>query len=236
MSASRNILITGVSKGLGRIMALRLASLGHRIDGCGRSRDTLDELSEELAEHPTAGKGHHLRAVDVSDEAQVQAWADEVLAAGRIPDLVLNNAAVITRRAPLWEISAQDFSNIIDINIKGVANVIRSFVPAMVERQSGVVINFSSGWGHSTAPHVAPYCATKFAIEGLTQAMAQELPEGMAAIPLSPGIIHTEMLDTAMGTDAESFPSPEAWVDDAVPYILSLGVADNGRSRRVPGH
>ncbi len=230
MSPSRNILITGVSKGLGRIMALRLASLGHRIDGCGRSRSALDDLSKELRE------GHHLEAVDVSDGAQVQAWAEHVLAAGRIPDLLLNNAAVITRRAPLWEISGDDFSRIIDINIKGVANVIRSFVPAMVERRSGVIINFSSGWGHSTAPEVAPYCATKFAIEGLTQAMAQELPEGMAAIPLSPGIIHTEMLDTAMGAAADTFPSPEAWVDDAVPYILGLGVADNGQSRRVPGH
>ena len=230
MSASRQILITGVSKGLGRILALRFASLGHRIDGCGRSQGALDELAVAL------GDGHCLRAVDVSDEAQVKAWAEDVLAAGRVPDLVLNNAAVITRRAPLWEISGEDFSRLIDINIKGVVNVIRCFVPAMVARRRGVVINFSSGWGHSTAPHVAPYCASKFAIEGLTRAMAEELPPGMAAIPLSPGIIHTEMLDVAMGEAAESFPSPEAWVDDAVPYILGLGVADNGQSRRIPGH
>lgn len=230
MSTSRNILITGVSKGLGRVMALELASLGHTIDGCGRTQASLDALGAEL------GDGHHCRAVDVADPRQVDAWAADVLAAGRVPDLILNNAALITRRAPLWEIPEAEFSQLIDVNIKGVANVIRSFVPAMVERRRGVIINFSSGWGHSTAPHVAPYCASKFAIEGMTQALAQELPQGMAAIPLSPGIIHTEMLDTAFGAEANAFPTPQAWVHDAVPYILQLGAAENGQSCRVPGH
>ena len=132
--------------------------------------------------------------------------------------------------------TAAEFSQLVDVNIKGVAHVIQAFVPAMVARRRGVIINFSSGWGQSTAPNVAPYCASKFAIEGLTQAMAQELPDGMAAIPLSPGIIHTEMLDTAFGDGASAYATPDAWVKDAVPYILSLGPDDNGQSRRVPGH
>ena len=79
-----------------------------------------------------------------------------------------------------------------DVNIKGTVNVIRHFVPAMVERRRGVIVNFSSGWGRSTRAEVAPYCATKWAIEGFTQALAQELPPGMAAVPLNPGIINTE--------------------------------------------
>lgn len=230
MSSPRQVLITGVSKGLGRVMALRLASLGHHIDGCSRSPEALASLGQEL------GGKHHFKALDVSDSQQVDVWAKEILAAGRVPDLVLNNAAMITRKAPLWEIPEDEFSRLIDVNIKGVANVIRSFLPAMVERRRGTVVNFSSGWGHTTAPLVAPYCASKFAIEGLTQAFAQELPEGMAAIPFSPGIIHTEMLDTAFGEEAATFPTPEAWAEDAIPYILGLGAADNGQSRRLPGH
>lgn len=228
--AKLHVLLTGVSKGLGRAMAIELASLGHTLDGCSRSQGALAELAQEL------GDGHHLKAVDVADAAQVDAWAQDVLAAGRVPDLILNNAALINRQAPLWELSAAEFSKLIDVNIKGVVHVIQAFVPAMVERRRGVVINFSSGWGHATAPNVAPYCASKFAIEGLTQAMAQELPDGMAAIPFSPGIIHTEMLDTAFGEEASSYAGPEAWVKDAVPYILGLGPDDNGQSRRMPGH
>lgn len=230
MSEPRNILITGVTRGIGRVMAQRFAALGHRIDGCGRNTDALESLADEL------GPTHQFRAVDVSDGAQVTAWAKDLLADGRVPDLILNNAALINRKAPLWEVPEDEFSRIIDVNIKGVTHVIRAFVPAMVERRRGVIINLSSGWGHITAPEVAPYCATKFAIEGLTRALAQELPDGMAAIPLSPGIIHTDMLDIAFGAEASDYAEPERWADDAIPYILSLGPEHNGESLRVPGH
>ncbi|MCG8455238.1 MAG: SDR family NAD(P)-dependent oxidoreductase, partial [Holophagales bacterium] len=85
-----------------------------------------------------------------------------------------------------------------------------------------------------SAPDVGPYCATKFAIEGLTGSLAQELPDGLAAIPLSPGIIHTEMLDTAFGDGASAHWTPEQWIDVAAPFILALGPADNGKSLRIP--
>ena len=116
--------------------------------------------------------------------------------------MLLNNAGLINRNAPLWEVRAQEFSDVIDVNLKGVANVIRHFVPAMIKRRSGVIVNFSSGWGRSTDAEVAPYCATKWAIEGLTQALAQELPPGMAAVPFNPGIINTAMLRSCFGGSA----------------------------------
>ena len=71
-----------------------------------------------------------------------------------------------------------------DVNVGGVANVIRHFVPPMVSAGRGVIVNLSSGWGRSVAANVAPYCCTKWAIEGLTRALAEELPQGLAAIPL----------------------------------------------------
>jgi NAD(P)-dependent dehydrogenase (short-subunit alcohol dehydrogenase family) len=97
-----------------------------------------------------------------------------------------------------------------------------------------VIVNFSSGWGRATDAEVAPYCATKWAIEGLTQALAQELPSGMAAIPLNPGIINTEMLRSCFGGSASSYPSAAQWAKVAVPFLLSLGPADNGKPLSVP--
>ena len=94
----------------------------------------------------------------------------------------------------------------IDVNIKGVANVLRHFVPAMIERGRGVIVNFSSGWGAPSSAEVAPYCATKWAIEGLTRALAEELP-GMAAVPLNPGIIDTDMLRTALARRPRRIPT-----------------------------
>jgi NAD(P)-dependent dehydrogenase (short-subunit alcohol dehydrogenase family) len=149
------------------------------------------------------------------------------------PDLLINNAAVINRPQRLWTISAAEFDNVIDVNVKGVANVLRHFVPAMVARRRGVIVNLSSGWGRSTAPEVAPYCASKFAIEGLTKALAQELPSGMAAIPLNPGVIDTAMLRVVWSEEAGNYISPQEWSRVAIDYVLRLGPADNGQSRSI---
>ena len=104
----------------------------------------------------------------------------------------------------------------------------------MVKRKSGVIVNFSSGWGRSTDAEVAPYCATKWAIEGLTQALAQELPPGMATVPLNPGIINTDMLQSCFGGSASGYPTAEEWAKIAVPFLLKLGASDNGRPLTVP--
>ncbi len=81
---------------------------------------------------------------------------------------------------------------------------------------------------------VAPYCATKWAIEGLTKALAEELPAGMAAVPLNPGIIDTDMLRSCFGPQAASYPGPDQWAESAIPFLLHLGPKDNGKSLSVP--
>ena len=222
------ILITGVTRGLGRAMAEEFIRLGHTVAGCGRSEKEIRQLQKQ------SGSPHDFAVVDVTDDEPVAAWAKRILKFHGAPDLLLNSAGVINRNARLWEISAQEFSQVIDVNLKGTANVIRHFVPAMVKNQSGVIVNFSSGWGRSTAAEVAPYCATKWAIEGLTQALAQELPPGMAAVPLNPGIINTGMLRSCFGGSASGYPTPQEWAKIAVPFLLKLGPADNGRPLTVP--
>src|SRR5690606_2714260 len=98
----------------------------------------------------------------------------------------------------------------------------------------GVIVNFSSGWGRSTAPEVAPYCATKWAIEGMTLSLADELPDGMAAVPLNPGVVDADMLRQRWGEGAGSYPSADEWSRRAVPFLLSLGAAHNGQPASVP--
>lgn len=225
---SRIVLITGCTKGLGRAMSERCIEAGHTVWGCGRSAGEIAELTRQFS------APHQFATLDVSDDAAVATWAGKLLAGGTCPDLILNNAAIVNSNSPLWEISAEDFSRIIDINIKGVANIIRHFVPAMVAKSRGVIVNFSSGWGRSTSAEVAPYCATKWAIEGLTLALAQELPAGMAAIPMNPGVINTEMLQSCFGKSAAHYPDAEEWSRTAVPYLLKLGAKDNGKQLSCP--
>ena len=227
--AKKLVLITGASRGLGRAMAETFAKLGHTVVGCGRSLEAIEGLSRSL------GAPHDFTEVDVTHDHAVKAWSDRVLSRLGPVDLLINNAAMININAPLWKVSQAEFDHVIDVNIKGVANVIRHFLPAMIARGSGVVVNFSSGWGRSTAPEVAPYCATKWAIEGLSKALAQELPKGMASVPFNPGIIDTDMLRSTFGGQSSSFPKPDAWAKTAVPFLLGLGPKDNGRPLSAPG-
>ncbi len=225
---AKRIVVTGATRGLGRAVVDRFVEDGHAVAGCGRSEFAVAELSKQF------GKPHSFRVVDVADDQAVGRWAKAVLQAFGPPDLILNNAATINRNAPLWKIPAGEFSAVIDVNLNGVANVIRHFAPAMIERRSGVIVNFSSGWGRSTSPEVAPYCATKWAIEGLTQAFAQELPKGMAAVALNPGIINTDMLQSCFGKSAARYPDAEQWSRIAAPFLLRIGPRDNGQSLTVP--
>lgn len=223
------MVITGVSRGLGRAMVEEFIRHEHTVAGCGRSAAAVVELAKRH------GAPHDFAVVDVASDEAVQAWAKRILQSHGVPDLLLNNAALINRNAPLWEVGAQEFSDVVDVNIKGVVNVIRHFVPVMVARGSGVIVNFSSGWGRSTSAEVAPYCATKWAMEGLTQALAQELPSGMAAVPLNPGVINTDMLRSCFGGSATAYPGAEEWAKLAVPFLLRIGPHANGQPLTVSG-
>ncbi len=227
-TTAKQVVITGVTRGLGRAMVDEFARLGNTVLGCGRTRDAVTQIRTRF------GAPNDFSVVDVASDEQVKEWATRLLKTHGPPDLLLNNAAVINRNAPLWKIGAGEFSEVIDVNIKGVANVIRHFVPGMVEREAGVIVNFSSGWGRSADAEVAPYCATKWAVEGLTLALAQELPSGMAAVSFNPGIINTEMLQSCFGGSASSYPSAEEWAKKAVPFLLKIGPAENGKQLTTP--
>jgi NAD(P)-dependent dehydrogenase (short-subunit alcohol dehydrogenase family) len=224
----KRIVLTGATRGLGRVLVDRFAEGGHTVIGCGRDKAAIDALNRSYS------APHNFAVVDVSRADQVEAWAARILKDHGAPDLLINNAAIINRNATLWQVPAEEFDRVIDVNIKGIANVIRSFVPAMVAKRSGVIVNLSSGWGRSTSPEVAPYCATKWAVEGLTRALAQELPKGMAAVPLDPGIIDTDMLRSAFGEAAGGYSKTTDWSAKAAPMLLGLGPKDNGQPLSVP--
>jgi NAD(P)-dependent dehydrogenase (short-subunit alcohol dehydrogenase family) len=210
-------------------MVAEFIERGHAVWGCARDEGALRSLRRRWA------APHDFATVDVSRDAEVAAWAERASRQDFVPDLLINNAALVNHNARLWEISSEEFDRVLAVNVSGVANVIRHFLPRMLQQRKGVIVNFSSGWGRSVSAEVAPYCATKWAIEGLTQALAAELPGGMAAVPLNPGIIDTDMLRSCFGADAASYPSPRKWAMRAVPFLLKLGPADNGEPLSVPG-
>lgn len=228
MSDTKRIVLTGATRGLGRALVDRFVEAGHTVVGCGRSVEQVTGLG---GVHPPP---HRFDPVDVSDAAAVEAWAAAVLDDLGPPDLLINNASLMNTPAPLWEVPAAEFGRLMDVNVDGTLNVIRAFAPAMIARGRGVIVNLSSGWGRSTAPEVGPYCASKWAVEGLTRSLAQELPAGLAAVSLNPGIIDTDMLRTCWEGAAAAYPKPEDWSRTAAPFLLSLGMEHNGQALTAP--
>lgn len=227
MPDSKIVLITGATRGLGQAMTDRFVEAGWTVVGCGTSSDGVRAVTAKYAAL------HRFDVVDVTNDDAVGQWAAAVEKAGLVPDLLLNNAAVMNRTAPLWEIEPEDFHRTIDVNINGVYHVLRHFVPRMIAAGRGIVVNFSSGWGRSTSAEVAPYCATKYAIEGLTSAMAAEFPKGLAAVALNPGIIDTDMLRSCWSDGASHYPAPDEWSRSTVPFLMRLTSRHNGRSLDV---
>ena len=101
---SRRILVTGATRGIGRVMVTRFAELGHSVAACGRTAEALADLSAEI------GEGHYLESVDVTDAAGIDGWAKRLNSLGWVPDLLINNAAVINRAVPLWQLSEEEIA------------------------------------------------------------------------------------------------------------------------------
>ena len=114
-----NVVITGVTRGLGRAMVDEFVRLGHKVLGCARTNEDINVLTRKYP-------GQDFQSVDVASDAAVRAWAKRLLKKHGPPDFVLNNAAVLNLRAPLWEVTDREFSDEIDINIKGVVNALAS--------------------------------------------------------------------------------------------------------------
>jgi len=227
-STSRVIVVTGATHGLGRALVERFDEAGHVVAACGRSRAEIETLRR------TVGDQHRFAEVDVADAGAVEAWAGEVVAALGAPHLFVNNAAGINRNARLWEVPVDEFAGLLRVNVGGPFHCIRAFLPAMIAARRGVVVNVSSTWGRTVAAEVAPYCATKWAIEGMSRALALELPAGLAVVAFNPGVIHTRMLESCFGESAASYEGPAAWSRRAAAFLLSLGPEHNGLSLSCP--
>ncbi|XP_022929928.1 NADPH-dependent pterin aldehyde reductase-like isoform X1 [Cucurbita moschata] len=230
-NASRKVLITGVSKGLGRALALELATRGHTIIGCSRDQTKLDSLQEQLSK--SSPIHHFLFPLDVRSNKNVEEFAQIIGKQKLVPDIIVNNAGLAHEQVKIWELDAQDFDNVIDTNIKGIANVLRHFLPLMMATKQGIVVNISSSAGRDTHENFSAYCSSKWAIEGLSKCVAKGVAEGMAVVALDPGFICTDMLHFLVGDAATRCQSPEKWAMKAATMILDFTSKDNGASLTI---
>lgn len=186
----RCALITGAARGIGLACAERIVAGGGSVIALDVDRGTLDAAAQA---HP--GLFSSAEVVDISDAAAVAALAET---AGTV-DIIINSAGVVGPNLPTWEISDADWNHTIAVNLNGTFHLARAFVPAMVERGWGRIVNIASIAGKEGNPNLAAYSASKAAVIGLTKSLGKELATtGVLVNAIAPAVIATPMnADTA---------------------------------------
>lgn len=180
--------ITGASSGIGRATALAMAKRGYDLVLCGRRQERL-----EAAAKASPNVKHHILPFDVRDRAAVEAAFASLPVAFRGVDVLINNAGNAHGLGAVNEGNPDDWDAMIDGNVQGLLYVSRAILPGMVARKSGHIVNISSVAGKQVYPGGAVYCASKHAVEAISEGMRLDLTQhGIKVTNIAPGLVETE--------------------------------------------
>jgi NAD(P)-dependent dehydrogenase (short-subunit alcohol dehydrogenase family) len=197
--------ITGGGRGIGRVIAQRLASAGVPVAILARSKDQLDEAESEIE----ASGGRVLAfAADVTDEARILDAAAEVEHTLGPITLLVNNAGSSRASGPLWTGDPDEWWRDVEINLRGPYICSRAVLPSMIARQQGRIINISSNAGIYPNPYVTAYSCSKAALLRLTDSLAASVQAlGIQVFAISPGWVWTEMTERAVEKMKQMIPN-----------------------------
>ncbi len=222
------VLITGANSGIGRSAAVDLAAKGWTVYGSMRSLDKGERLASMAAE---AGVEVHPVVCDVTDTESVNRAVAEVTEASGGIDVLVNNAGV-GANGVLEETPVERYAEAMDVNLYGIIRCVQAVLPQMRERGSGCIVNVSSVAGVIAALAQSPYVASKWAVEGLSEGLAQEVaPFGIRVAIVEPGVVKTAIM--AKNTDA---PNTTGAYDDAYRrmfHFYMAGLANPGHPSEV---
>ena len=221
--------VTGASRGIGRAAALALAERGLDVALLARTESDLAAVAQGVARHGV--KALSLRC-DVTSAAEVNDAAARVLETFGAPEVVVNNAGVI-RRAPVHEMSLEDFRLVLDTNLTATFLVTRALLPAMLKRNRGRFVQVASISSTLGSARASAYCAAKWGVVGFTKSLAEELRgTGLGALSVLPGSVETSMLE---GSGFNPQMKPEDVAKTIVYAALDAPSAMNGSSLEMFG-
>jgi 3-oxoacyl-[acyl-carrier protein] reductase len=183
-------LVTGASRGIGHAIACALGGAGARVIGTATSAEGAGRLTAVLASHGYNGRG---AVLDVGDAASIDALIAELEAAGELPTILVNNAA-ITRDGLLLRMKPEDWDRVIAANLTAVFRLCKACVRRMMKERRGRIVNLTSIVGVTGNPGQTNYAAAKAGLLGFTKSLAQELASrGITVNAVAPGFIDTDM-------------------------------------------
>ncbi len=193
---NKKAVITGAGSGIGQALAVQLAKKGAILILSDTNADTLAD-TEKLVK--TIGAECHCYTVDVSQEDAINQFAKDVIKQHQHIDLLFNNAGFALGKISLKDVKMEDFHKIVDVNLWGVINHTKAFIDVLLSRPEAAIINISSLFGIIGVPDQVPYCTTKFAVRGFTEALRGELLETNVQVHcVHPGGINTNIYKNAV--------------------------------------
>ena len=185
------VLITGASSGIGLATARKFAEEGHEVWVCGRRKERLEDIRSvwaELYEHSV-----RISALDVRILSEVEQMVSEVSEIWGKPDILINNAGLALGLSTIDEGDIAEWETMIDTNIKGLLYMTRNIAPLMRSAKKGHIINIGSTAGKNVYPNGNVYCATKYAVDALSQSMRIDLLDhNVKVTAINPGMVDTE--------------------------------------------
>jgi 2-dehydro-3-deoxy-L-rhamnonate dehydrogenase (NAD+) len=188
--SNQTALVTGAATGIGEAIARRLAAAGASV--------VIGDINVTGAQDVASSIGTSAFPVhiDITQVGSVRAAVEETLARTKRLDILINNAGIGGRAAPLWEQTEEDWQQIIDVNMTGVFHCCRAVIQHMRERKYGRIVNIASIAGKEGNPNMTGYSATKAAVIGFTKSLAKEVAtEGICVNAVAPAVVHTKILD-----------------------------------------
>ena len=193
------VAITGGGRGLGKELAKTLAEEGSKVIICSRNRNELSKVCREITDKD--GFCEYF-VTDITDKFQVYKFINAIIAKHKKIDVLINNAGYVHEWETLENIAEDELENSFKTNVYSIFYFLKRVVPIMKKQNEGVIINISSMAGKRGVPNLSAYSASKFAVIGLTQAVAKELKNtSVYCISVCPGGMNTGMREKVLGVD-----------------------------------
>ncbi|MER5301202.1 SDR family oxidoreductase [Streptomyces lasiicapitis] len=222
--ATKVVLVTGASSGIGEAAARRLAADGHRVHLGARRTDRLKALAAELA---ADGAVATYQRLDVTDPADMRAFVEAARAEHGRVDVLVNNAGVMPL-SPLESLRVDEWDRMIDVNVRGVLHGIAAALPVMRAQGGGQFVNIASIGAYAVSPTAAVYCATKYAVRAISEGLRQESGGDIRVSLVSPGVTESELADTITDPEAReamrtyrAISIPAAAIADAIAFAVA---------------
>ncbi|MDQ0350274.1 3-oxoacyl-[acyl-carrier protein] reductase [Alkalibacillus filiformis] len=209
--------ITGASQGIGRATAIELAKEGVNVGLIARQESKLEKVAEEVKKY---GVNVDIGIVDVSDLTAVDQTIKNLASTLGTPDILINNAGIASY-GKFLETDPEEWRRIFDVNVFGMYNVTRAVLPSMIDEDRGDIINISSSSGLKATAGTSAYSASKFAVQGMSEALMQEVrPHNIRVFTMNPSLVATEL---PFGEELDEKNDPEKLMqpEDLAEYMVA---------------